>query len=217
MSIHIIYKTYCIPTQKYYVGQHKQETQEFDGYLGSGLKIKRAIKKYGKENFFRETLEVCSEDVVDEREIFWIDKLSATDIGYNIDVGGSGGNNIVWTEEKRKEHSLIRKGKFLGEDNSNFGNKWTDKQKQLISRLNKGRKQSQETIDKRVTKNKGKKRSQKFVIENIERMKKLKENNPDIFSSGKDTVWMNNGKVTKRVRIKEVEQFEMKGFIKGRL
>jgi len=51
MSIYIVYQTLCLVNLKYYVGQHRQETSGFDGYLGSGMKLEKAIKKYGKENF----------------------------------------------------------------------------------------------------------------------------------------------------------------------
>ena len=47
-------------------------------------------------------------------------------------------------------------------------------------------------------------------------MRKLKEENPDIFSSGKDTVWMNDGSKSKRVPKEKIEEFELKGFVKGR-
>jgi hypothetical protein len=63
----IIYKTTNLVNGKIYVGQHY--TSADDGYLGSGLKIIRAIKKYGKENFFRETIEFCTSDNVNEKEV----------------------------------------------------------------------------------------------------------------------------------------------------
>lgn len=33
-----------------------------DGYLGSGLVLQNAIKKYGRENFKREILEFCENE-----------------------------------------------------------------------------------------------------------------------------------------------------------
>lgn len=42
-------------------------------YLGSGIYLKRAILKYGKENFSRKILEECdSKEDLDNREIYWI-------------------------------------------------------------------------------------------------------------------------------------------------
>jgi hypothetical protein len=92
--MNLIYKTTNLINGKIYVGQHVQhDTSEFDGYLGSGLLIKYSINKYGKENFIREIIEVLSNpELLNEREIFWIDQLSATDlsIGYNLTKGGDG-------------------------------------------------------------------------------------------------------------------------------
>lgn len=100
-EVFIIYKTTNQINGKIYVGQHKIESPElsatFDGYLGSGKLLIRAVNKYGEENFYRETLELCySKKLTDEREIYWIKELSATDrnIGYNIGLGGNGGNNL---------------------------------------------------------------------------------------------------------------------------
>lgn len=53
---HIIYKTTCKVTGKWYIGMHSTDKLE-DGYLGSGMHLWRSIDKYGKENHFVEILE----------------------------------------------------------------------------------------------------------------------------------------------------------------
>ncbi|MFW6377455.1 MAG: GIY-YIG nuclease family protein [bacterium] len=80
--MYIIYKIINLINYKFYIGKHKCEFEEFDGYLGSGLNLQRAIKKYGKENFKREIIEICDESNVDEREKYWIEKLNAMNDGY---------------------------------------------------------------------------------------------------------------------------------------
>ena len=45
-----IYKVTNLLNNKYYIGMHRT-TNPNDGYLGSGVAIKKAIKKYGKEAF----------------------------------------------------------------------------------------------------------------------------------------------------------------------
>lgn len=59
-EVYIIYKTINKVNRKFYIGVHKcKSIEEFDGYLGSGALIKKAVAKYGKHNFERQVLHVC--------------------------------------------------------------------------------------------------------------------------------------------------------------
>lgn len=49
-----------------------------------------AIRKYGKDNFKISILEECSEKELNEREIYWINKLDTYKNGYNAALGGDG-------------------------------------------------------------------------------------------------------------------------------
>lgn len=53
---HIIYKTTCLVTGRYYIGMHSTDNLE-DGYLGSGVRLTRSVKKYGAAQHRREILE----------------------------------------------------------------------------------------------------------------------------------------------------------------
>lgn len=86
-----IYKTTNKVNGLIYVGQ--KHSSKFLGtvYLGSGKLLRQAIKKEGREQFNVELLdEADSPEELDLKEIYWIDKLQATDktIGYNICNGG---------------------------------------------------------------------------------------------------------------------------------
>lgn len=87
-----IYKIINLINKKIYVGKSLVPNEN---YYGSGLQITAAIEKYGKENFSKEILEECSEEILDRQEIYWIEKLDACNpsIGYNISIGGTGGNH----------------------------------------------------------------------------------------------------------------------------
>jgi hypothetical protein len=77
-----IYKTTNLINNKIYVGQHSV-IEKNDVYLGSGFLLKKAIKKYGKENFKKEILEYCDSKIeMSKKEIFWIEELKShpTDI-----------------------------------------------------------------------------------------------------------------------------------------
>lgn len=52
--------------------------------------INRAMNKYGIDKFYVETLEICDLDVLDEREIYYIELYNSTNKskGYNVSIGG---------------------------------------------------------------------------------------------------------------------------------
>ena len=53
--------------------------------------INRAMKKYGVDKFYVETLEICDVEDLDEREMYYIDLYDSTDKskGYNVSIGGN--------------------------------------------------------------------------------------------------------------------------------
>ena len=94
---HIVYKVTYILDGRYYIGVRKTDV-EFDGYLGSGIHIKRMVAKYGRKNFKRETLfefTNSGEAYAKEKEIL----LSALSdpLCVNIAKGGQGGNTHKFT------------------------------------------------------------------------------------------------------------------------
>lgn len=122
-----IYITTNNINNKKYIGQ-KKYVNGWEKYLGSGIVIKSAIKKYGRENFSREIIEECNSiEELNKREIYWInfyDAVCRSDF-YNIAYGGDGGNTIAgYTYEQKKglsqKLSKLRRGKInIGENNGN--------------------------------------------------------------------------------------------------
>ena len=87
-----IYKTTNNLTGIIYIGQTERLSSESMGYLGSGSKLKQAIKKFGRKNFTKEILEDDIDTILlNEREIYWIEFYNSIDpnIGYNVTRGGS--------------------------------------------------------------------------------------------------------------------------------
>lgn len=92
---YMIYKITNLINHKFYIGMHYGFIE--DGYLGSGSLLHEAYDKYGLENFTKkELIEKCNSlDHMKEREIFWIKELnSLVPNGYNIQIGGDGGDRI---------------------------------------------------------------------------------------------------------------------------
>lgn len=94
----IIYKITNLVNGKFYIGKDKHNNP---AYMGSGLLLKKAMNKYGKENFIKEILEECFNlEELSKREIYWIEKLNAIKEGYNIATGGEGGDTYTFNPNK---------------------------------------------------------------------------------------------------------------------
>ena len=113
------YKTTNTINGKTYTGVHQTDNLN-DGYFGSGTGIKRAIAKYGYENFQREILKYFdnhTEMYEYEAEIITEDVVKDTNT-YNDTLGGKGGwfhcngenwTNSMATEEARRKVSEAMK------------------------------------------------------------------------------------------------------------
>lgn len=84
---------------KVYIGQTIQSLNDrWQGHCRKGsscgernMSIKRAINKYGKENFHIKELERCAIAEFDEREIYYISLYNSYNDGYNSTKGGKSG------------------------------------------------------------------------------------------------------------------------------
>ena len=166
--------------QKIYIGKHSTDNLD-DGYMGSGRLIKKAIQKYGIENFTKEYLAFCdTEERLNSFEKFYIKKYKAREAGYNLTDGGEGMLNPKSeireklsnahkgeknpnfgkprSEETKRKISAAKKGKYnhKGENNGFYGRKHSEETKQKISDAMKGKTFSEETKLKISASKKGK-------------------------------------------------------------
>ena len=92
MKYYLIYQIRNKLNGMIYIGKHMTSKKD-DGYMGSGLRIRRAIEKYGLENFEKTILFECAsieEMNAKEAEIVNEDFIARDDV-YNIKLGGEGG------------------------------------------------------------------------------------------------------------------------------
>ena len=143
----VIYKTTNLINGKFYIGK---DVRNLNCYLGSGELLKKAIKKYGKNNFVKEILEICDNlTELDEREKYWIKKLDSINQGYNLTEGGTGGDTFTNNPNKEEIRNKLKK-RVVSEDVIK------KRLENLIpfqpgeNHPNYGKKQSQETIKKRL-------------------------------------------------------------------
>lgn len=93
--MYYIYKVTNKITRQFYIGVHKTENPD-DGYYGSGIRIKRAVRKYGKDGFTKEILYgfVNRNDAYSkEKEL--LELVLDNELCYNLKEGGIGGWEYV--------------------------------------------------------------------------------------------------------------------------
>jgi len=114
---------------------------EEDIYLGSGTYYKNAEKLYGKQNFKKEILEFfpTKQEAFNSQEKYIKQYNTLKPNGYNLSP--KGGNNVRGCHSEE----TIEKNR-----QSNIGKKHTIEAKIKMSNSHKGKKQSPETIQKRI-------------------------------------------------------------------
>ena len=149
-----IYKITNNINGKIYIGKHSTDKLN-DGYMGSGVLIKKAIQKYGIENFTKEYLAFCdNEETLNWLERFYIKKYNAKECGYNLSDGGEGVlgvKGLKRTEETKKKLSDSHKGKLFSVEHkkklsvAHKGKQRSEEHKRKLSESNKGKRRSEET------------------------------------------------------------------------
>lgn len=211
IEIMFIYKTTNLINGKIYIGQCKRK-KEPEKYIGSGNYLKKAIKKYGRENFSREILEdgISNSEILNEREKYWIKLYDSTNpsVGYNISPGGNAGLSSekagktyeeMYGGEKAKE---IKKKVSLGRsgipasqatiDSTRrrmTGATFSESTRKKQSDARRGKKLSPETRRKMSESRTGEKRPAQSVF--------MKENNP---MSGKEHTPETRKKISEKNR-----------------
>jgi len=153
---HIIYKTTCLITKRFYIGMHSTDNLD-DGYKGSGKRLRYSINKHGKDNHITETLETFPNRkalAAREKEIV-NEKFLEDPQCMNLAIGGNGGIHNEEHYKKFKGSGNIAYIRKLKED-PDFRKKVADRvSKQSIGNNygagNKsftGKKHSPETIEK---------------------------------------------------------------------
>ncbi len=116
---HIVYKTTNEVNNKVYIGKHST-TNIDDGYLGSGVALKNAVNKYGKENFNRRVLKTfdCELAAYDYESKILTEAFIKSANTYNMTSkrhgSYSGGKRSAETRKRmsiaQQGHSATRKG-----------------------------------------------------------------------------------------------------------
>ena len=126
--------------------------------------LQRAWNKYGSDNFEFSIVEECSENALNDREIYWIAEYDSYHNGYNQTLGGGGvrgfkhdeetkqriseslkGENAPWYGKQRSEETKVKVGQASKERWSNpenhpmYGKHHTKESKEKMSKSHKGK------------------------------------------------------------------------------
>lgn len=209
-NIHYVYKTTCNVTGRYYVGMHST-INENDGYMGSGLRLKRSIRKYGAENHTKEILEYFdTRELLVEAEKKSITPEMISDKNcMNLMLGGQGGfisdeqqryrascagkasNKVLWSGENRIKNQLrvSKQSKELWND--------SNKRQQLLKNIDwTGKSHSDET--------------KKLMSETSKGMGKGKTN------SQYGTCWITKDGLNKKIKNEDIDNYLNDDWVKGR-
>lgn len=206
-----MYYIYCITNKinnKTYIGQRKcpeNKLPEIDRYMGSGLLLLNAYKKYGKENFSKIILAIAEtkENINVLEKVFIALYREMGNAEYNIADGGDGGNLGEEVNKKLRGENNHFYGKHHSEETKDKNRKChlgkfpSESTRKRMSESQKGRKHGEETKRKMSLAHKGHELSE-------ETKRKISE-----ICKGRH--WFNNGLVEKFLIICP------DGFVKGRL
>lgn len=138
-----IYKTVNKLNGMIYIGLSTKSPENSEKYLGSGIRLKHAIKKYGRENFYKEILEICtSRNELNIAEMKWISELNSLDpsVGYNLHKGGNCSRKDFKFGQEALERCKVRNKKLW--ENPDYRKKVTDSNKKAWSDLSRLEKHS---------------------------------------------------------------------------
>lgn len=133
-----VYKITNMVNKKVYIGQtdrlNQREREHFyklERNEHHNQFLQKSYNKYGKENFIFEVLE--ESDNLNECELHWINNYGGinSELNYNLkDPTSKEWSNYVKVKQSKAT---------LGENNPNYGNKWSEEQKEKLSKMKKGK------------------------------------------------------------------------------
>ncbi len=113
-------KTYVGQTATTIANRWRSHVNSFNRFAKTGedpTNLKRAMLKYGIENFSICMLYECEESELDSLEEIYIELMDSRNSGYNMTTGGGGTRGHKWSEESRRKLSES----ISGEKNVKFG------------------------------------------------------------------------------------------------
>lgn len=148
---------------KCYLKKNKRNKKVTNRYLYN------AVQKYGWysfKTFIVEKFKNINEQLIAERELFWMDFYDSCNTGYNLRRDSSTG--MIVHENTR----LLQKELQCGKSNNNYGYRWTKEMKDRMSRIKKSQHENNKIYDDEW-RSKISKKSKSFWKNNPEKKKEM--------------------------------------------
>lgn len=126
MAIEKICGVYCIENfvnGNKYIGQSVNIYRRWENHISClnnnshyNLHLQKSWMKYGEDAFGFKILEICSENLLNEREQYWISYYDSFNNGYNMTAGGDGTTGVKCSDEKKEKISKANTGRKLTEE-----------------------------------------------------------------------------------------------------
>lgn len=211
MKKYTVYKIINNVNNKVYIGCHITENLN-DNYMGSGNMIKRAIKKYGLENFTKEYIKIFDnpEDMYELESTLVNENFVKNENTYNLKEGGLGGFTHI--------HDKL-------ENDENFKKEFSETMKQVrlnmikLNGIEKDMQSIREGFSKYLELNGGTFSGKRHTDESKRKIgEKNKINQLGSNNSVYGTCWIynDNEKISKRIKKDNLESWISKGWKKGR-
>ena len=113
-TYYTVYQTINNLNNHEYIGLHGTNNLD-DGYLGSGARLKRAIKKHGKENFTKQYIGIFDNphDMI-SKEVELVDEaFVARADTYNVIRGGGWNKKLYYRPKSRPKSNSLTKDQQL--------------------------------------------------------------------------------------------------------
>jgi group I intron endonuclease len=213
-----IYRITNLTNQKVYIGQSDRLTErerehfyrlERDEHHNEYLQ--RAFNKHGKNNFIFECIEQTED--LDNREIYWIDEYGGINSKSNYNLKDP-------LSKEWSDYTKVKQSKsMVGKNNPNYGNSWTQEQKDEASKKRKGisledriGKDRADLIKENMAKGQLGRKHPKEVIDKLRKANEG-ENNP-MFGKGDRQLGENNPMFGKpSIKRKSVQQYTKEGIL----
>ena len=187
----VIYCYHCIPTGKKYIGQtvkEKHRKRQHINHCKTGVdnKFYRAVRKYGWDNFVYGIIDDYNDEILNEQEIFYIDKYDTYRNGYNSTIGGEGCRGFVPSKDTKRKQSISAKNRSNPPHNKKY---FTEEEKKEAKRK-RDREYQQRVKEKR------KGYMKEWRENNQDKIKKWKNENEEYLKD----IWKKNREENKQKR-----------------